>query len=131
MIFRRRALESDYVVAHAVTLLRQVSTGEVPFDRTMRVSTAEENAKEKITKRIPYNVRTLEKLQAQNRGMVDLSSLLELLPHLQEGPLRLVPLSQARGDFCPRSGNFKKWETAICRILSFAPKVGIPPNLVR
>ncbi len=68
MIFRRRCLESDYITAQAVVLLRQVASGELPFDRTMRISTAESNAKEKITKRIPYNLKTLDKLLALNRA---------------------------------------------------------------
>ncbi|MCC6284825.1 MAG: sigma-70 family RNA polymerase sigma factor [Phycisphaerales bacterium] len=67
MIFRRRCLESDYIVALAVETLRQVSTGELPFDRTMRVSTAEANAKEKIARRIPANLTTIEKLLELNR----------------------------------------------------------------
>ncbi|MBY0262449.1 MAG: sigma-70 family RNA polymerase sigma factor, partial [Phycisphaerales bacterium] len=67
MIFRRRALESDYVITHAMALLRSVAAGDLPFDRTMRVSTAEENAKDKISKRIPANLATLEKLLELNR----------------------------------------------------------------
>jgi len=67
MILRRRCLESDYITLQAVVMLRQVSTGELPFDRTMRISTAESNAKDKITKRIPYNLRTIDKLLALNR----------------------------------------------------------------
>ncbi|MBC7834251.1 MAG: sigma-70 family RNA polymerase sigma factor [Phycisphaerales bacterium] len=75
MIFRRRCLESDHVLTQAHALLRQVQTGELPFDRTMRISTAEENAKAKITKRIPYNLATLEKLMELNRK--DWESLLQ------------------------------------------------------
>jgi len=67
MIFRRRCLESDYLVGQAVNLLRQVHTGELPFDRTMRVSTAEDNAKDRITRRIPANLVTLDKMLANNR----------------------------------------------------------------
>ncbi|MEX2219936.1 MAG: RNA polymerase sigma factor RpoD [Phycisphaerales bacterium] len=67
MIFRRRCLESDAVVAQAVETLRMVSTGELPFDRTMRISTAESNAKDKIAKRIPCNLATLRKLLDLNR----------------------------------------------------------------
>lgn len=44
MLFRRRCLESDHVVMQASEILRQVMTGEMPFDRTMRISTAEANA---------------------------------------------------------------------------------------
>lgn len=68
MIFRRRALQSDYVISQAVEILRQVAKGELPFDRTMRVSTAETNAREKISKRIPGNIKTLEALLAANRS---------------------------------------------------------------
>lgn len=68
MIFRRRCLESDYVLQHAVATLKQVHSGELPFDRTMRVSTLETNAREKISKRIPYNLRTIEKLLELNRA---------------------------------------------------------------
>jgi RNA polymerase primary sigma factor len=68
MIFRRRCLESDYVLAQAASLLRQVDAGTVPFDRTMRISTAEENARDKISRRIPYNLSTLDKLLALNRA---------------------------------------------------------------
>jgi hypothetical protein len=52
MIFRRRVLESDYAALQAVEILQQVHNGDLPFDRTMRISTAEENAKEKD--RLPH-----------------------------------------------------------------------------
>jgi len=67
MIFRRRCLESDYVVTQAVETLKLVQTGELPFDRTMRISTAEVNAKDKIAKRIPGNLLTIQKLLELNR----------------------------------------------------------------
>jgi len=67
MIFRRRALESDYVVTHAMALLRLVAAGELPFERTMRVSTAEENAKDKTSRGIPANLATLDKRLELNR----------------------------------------------------------------
>ncbi|MEL7471762.1 MAG: RNA polymerase sigma factor RpoD [Planctomycetota bacterium] len=67
MIFRRRCLESDYILSQAAETLRLVHKGELPFDRTMRISTAEENAKEKIAARIPYNLKTIERLLDLNR----------------------------------------------------------------
>jgi len=67
MIFRRRTLESEYVVAQAAEILRQVHAGALPFDRTMRISTAELNAKDKISKRIPFNLCTVDKLLQLNR----------------------------------------------------------------
>ncbi|MCC6679199.1 MAG: RNA polymerase sigma factor RpoD [Phycisphaerales bacterium] len=66
MIFRRRCLESDYVVAQACEILKMVHAGTLPFDRTMRISTAETNSKEKIARRIPGNLATIEKLAALN-----------------------------------------------------------------
>ncbi|MEC9372306.1 MAG: sigma-70 factor domain-containing protein, partial [Planctomycetota bacterium] len=62
MIFRRRCLENDRAVELAVETLEKVKSGEAPFDRTMRISTAEENAKDKIARRIPYNLETVRKL---------------------------------------------------------------------
>ncbi|MFI4892012.1 MAG: RNA polymerase sigma factor RpoD [Phycisphaerales bacterium JB058] len=67
MIFRRRALESDYILQQAVETLKAVDAGQLPFDRTMRLSTAEDNAKAKIAARIPCNLRTLERLLELNR----------------------------------------------------------------
>lgn len=67
MIFRRRCLESDYVVSQVVEILKMVRGGQLPFDRTMRVSTADPQSREKITRRIPVNLPTLEKLLAANR----------------------------------------------------------------
>ncbi|TVQ33192.1 MAG: RNA polymerase sigma factor RpoD [Phycisphaeraceae bacterium] len=67
MIFRRRCLEGDYAVSLAVETLAAVHAGELPFDRTMKISTAEENAKEKIARRIPYNLKTLRSLLENGR----------------------------------------------------------------
>jgi RNA polymerase primary sigma factor len=67
MIFRRRVLESDYAAAQAVDILQQVHNGNLPFDRTMRISTAEENAKGKIAYRIPVNLATV-------RGLLELNA---------------------------------------------------------
>ena len=66
MIFRRMVLESDYAAQQAVNTLDQVHRGELPFDRTMRISTAEENAKEKVAARIPYNTQTVKRLLELN-----------------------------------------------------------------
>jgi len=68
MIFRRRCLESDYVVGQAAEMLRNVTKGDVPFDRMMRISSADEQAKEKVLRRIPMNLPTLEKLLLMNRA---------------------------------------------------------------
>ena len=66
MIFRRRCLENDYIVQQAVQMLRDVHAGRLPFDRTMRISTADPEARETITARIPYNLKTIERLLELN-----------------------------------------------------------------
>ena len=67
MIFRRKVLENDYCVQQAVDTLELVRTGELPFDRTMKISTAEDDAKGKISARIPENLNTVKKLLDLNR----------------------------------------------------------------
>src|SRR5271167_2517397 len=53
-IFRSKVLESDYCLQSAVEILQQVDDGDLPFDRTMKISTAEDNPdKSTIGQRIP------------------------------------------------------------------------------
>ncbi len=68
MIFRRKVLENDYSIAAAVDILELVNDGDLPFDRTMKISTAEDDAKSKIAARIPVNVKTVKRLLEQNRA---------------------------------------------------------------
>lgn len=67
MIFRRRVLENDYSIKSAVEILEMVDEGDLPFDRTMKISTAEDDAKGKIAARIPVNLKTVRKLMELNR----------------------------------------------------------------
>jgi RNA polymerase primary sigma factor len=66
MIFRRRVLECDYAAQQAVDILQQVHEGQLPFDRTMRISTAIANAKDRIAARIPVNLVTVRRLLELN-----------------------------------------------------------------
>ena len=66
MIFRRKVLESDYAANEAVKILKDVHAQKLPFDRTMRISTAEPHAKQKIEQRIPANLPTIERLLKLN-----------------------------------------------------------------
>jgi len=66
MHFRRRVLESDYCILQAVEILSQVYSGDLPFDRTMKISTAENLSKETITDRMPANLETLRKIIEEN-----------------------------------------------------------------
>ena len=65
--FRRTLLESDYAMRATVQTLHRVHRGELPFDRTIKVSLTERLTKEQITARMPHNLRTLDVLIRQNK----------------------------------------------------------------
>jgi RNA polymerase primary sigma factor len=64
--FRRKVLECDGVLRQVVDTLRRVHSGELPFDRTVKVSLTENLEKDKILQRMPHNLKTLEHLMEQN-----------------------------------------------------------------
>ncbi len=64
--FRRKVLECDYALRSVVETLKRVHTGELPFDRTVKVSQTENLEKEKILARMPHNLKTLEPLMEEN-----------------------------------------------------------------
>ncbi|MEM9365429.1 MAG: sigma-70 family RNA polymerase sigma factor [Planctomycetota bacterium] len=65
--YRRALLESDYAMRATVETLEKVHAGELPFDRTIKVSLTERLTKEQISQRMPHNLRTLSELIAQNK----------------------------------------------------------------
>ncbi len=65
--FRRRLLESHFVLCEAVSVLQRVERGELPFDRSIRLSVSDGLNKEQIKGRLPYNLRTLRELVRRNR----------------------------------------------------------------
>src|SRR5437660_4705219 len=64
--FRRKVLECDYALCQVVDTLKRVHTGDLPFDRTVKVSLTENLEKDKILQRMPHNLKTLEHLVTQN-----------------------------------------------------------------
>jgi RNA polymerase primary sigma factor len=64
--FRRKVLECDYALSNVVDTLKRVHSGELPFDRTVKVSLTENLEKDKILQRMPHNLKTLERLLEQN-----------------------------------------------------------------
>src|SRR5215469_10216023 len=64
--FRRKVLECDGALRQVVETLKRVHIGELPFDRTVKVSLTENLEKDKILQRMPHNLRTLEHLMEQN-----------------------------------------------------------------
>ena len=66
MAFRRKMLESDYCARNALDILQQVHDGTLSFDRTMKISTAENLVRSVIRKRMPDNIQTANKLLKVN-----------------------------------------------------------------
>jgi RNA polymerase primary sigma factor len=73
--FRRKVLECDGALRQVVETLKRVDGGELPFDRTIKVSLTENLEKDKIMQRMKPNLRTLEHLMAQNE--VDFDKLID------------------------------------------------------
>ena len=69
MSFRRRMLESDYSARSAVSILQQVQEGTLSFDRTMKISTAENLVRGVIKKRLPVSIKTVNKLLKINQSL--------------------------------------------------------------
>src|SRR5262249_38013410 len=73
--FRRKVLECDGCLNQVVDTLRRVDAGDLPFDRTVKVSLTENLEKDKILQRMPHNLKTLEHLMEQNQE--DFAKLLD------------------------------------------------------
>ena len=65
--FRRAVLTSLCGMQATVDTLWQVYRGELPFDRTIKVSLTENLTKEQILARMPHNLKLLDHLLEQNR----------------------------------------------------------------
>ena len=66
LAFRRKVLENDYCAYQAIEILQQVQDGALPFDRTMKMSTAENLIRAVVKNRLPQNIGTVTKLLACN-----------------------------------------------------------------
>ena len=55
--FRRKVLECDCALRQVVDTLKRVHAGELPFDRTVKVSLTENLEKDKILQRMPHNLQ--------------------------------------------------------------------------
>ncbi len=65
--FRRTVLGCHYAMQAAVQTLSRVHCGDLPFDRTIKVSLTERLTKEQILARMPHNLRTLTHLVEENK----------------------------------------------------------------
>ncbi len=74
--FRRGVLSCDYSLRKTVETLKRVYAGDLPFDRTIKVSLTERLTKEQISARMPHHFKTIDRLLAQNQDdFVILTSL--------------------------------------------------------
>ena len=65
--FRRALLTSAFAMQATVDTLKQVHQGDLPFDRTIKVSLTERLTKEQILARMPHNLKLLDVLLKENR----------------------------------------------------------------
>ena len=92
MAFRRKMLESDYCARNAVEILQQVHEGTLSFDRTMKISTAENLVRSVIRKRMPGNIETVNKLLKKNAALFN----------------KLLQEQTGNGDKAPEKSTLKK-----------------------
>ncbi len=85
--FRRALLACEFAMRHTTDTLKRVYAGDIPFDRTIKVSLTERLTKDQILARMPHNFRTLDHLMRQNRG--DFARLLrKSTPNSEKGAIR-------------------------------------------
>jgi RNA polymerase primary sigma factor len=69
MAFRRKMLQCDYCARNALDLLQQVLNGMMSFDRTIKTGTVQQFTKSVIKKRMPENIKTVDKLLKTNQSL--------------------------------------------------------------
>ncbi len=67
--FRRAVLGNDYALRQTVEILKRVHQGQLPFDRTIKVSLTERLTKEQVSARMPHNLQTLTTLIERKRAL--------------------------------------------------------------
>jgi RNA polymerase primary sigma factor len=60
--YRHAVLDSGIAVAECNRILQEVARGDLAFDRTLRIGTADPVGKDDLQKRMPVDLKTLEKL---------------------------------------------------------------------
>ncbi|MFO7905036.1 MAG: sigma-70 family RNA polymerase sigma factor [Planctomycetota bacterium] len=65
--FRRTVLGCHYAMEAAIQTLDRVYQGDLPFDRTIKVSQTERLTKEQVLGRMPHNLETLKRLLEANK----------------------------------------------------------------
>ena len=65
--FRKKVLGCDLCIESSVEILRGVMLGELPFDRTLHISSSLDIGKEEIAQRMPQHIETVEMMLERNR----------------------------------------------------------------
>ncbi len=94
--FRRELLETDFAQQQAIDVLSKVRDGELPFDRTIKVSMTEGLEKDQITGRLPYNLRTLVELRRMNVAEFQKLQSRELAPKDRETIIRAMTVRRRK-----------------------------------
>jgi RNA polymerase primary sigma factor len=63
--FRRLLLSNEYALRATVATLKRVHRGELPFDRTIKVSLTERLTKDQVSARMPHHFATIDHLLSQ------------------------------------------------------------------
>ena len=66
--YRRSVMSCNYAMSATLDILKRVYAGELPFDRTIKVSLTENLTKEQILARMPHHFRTMDHLQRENEN---------------------------------------------------------------
>jgi len=93
--FRRCVLTCDYSLRKTVETLKKVYAGDLPFDRTIKVSLTERLTKEQVTARMPHHFRTIDQLLRQNQA--DFAILINLRSTDEEKALARTRFVRRRG----------------------------------
>jgi RNA polymerase primary sigma factor len=121
---------NDYAIRATVETLRRVYNGELPFDRTIKVSLTDRLTKDQISQRMPHHFKTIDRLLRQNqndfRKLVSKTvshpekkqirtqyirrrqKLVLLLEELSLRSRRIVPLVEQLGRISERINNLRK-----------------------
>ncbi len=94
--FRRELLETDFAQQQTIEVLTKVRDGELPFDRTIKVSMTEGLEKEQITGRLPFNLRTLVELRRQNVAEFQQVIAREATPKDREVALKTITVRRRK-----------------------------------
>ena len=66
--FRRSVLACHFAALQTIDILSKVHDGQLPFDRTIKVSLTERLTKEQILARMPHNLKTLSRFMMESRA---------------------------------------------------------------